>query len=109
MVMTTAEFRDHLATQLGVKGRGNTLSSDDANYLETTIANCHEELEELEAALWDVDSIPAAAVNGFTIYCRGAISRFGFEMNPGLQEVGLKMLRTVFADTRNSVGRANYF
>ena len=107
--MTLEQFRDHLATQLGVKGRGQTLSSDDANYLETIVTNCHDELSEMEVAVWDENSIPPFAVESLVLYCRGSVSRFGLDPDPAVKFAGLRGLRYVTADTRNAIGKADYF
>lgn len=107
--MTLEEFRDHLAASIGIKGRGNTLSADDANYLETVIENCHGELDQLNVALWPTSDIPAYAVESLVIYCRGALSRFGFDPDPSLKALGLAQLRYLTADGRHGVGTACYF
>lgn len=107
--MNLEQFRDHLATNIGVKARGNALSSDDANYLETVIENCQGELEQLSVALWPVDDIPPYAVESFVIYCRGSISRFGFDPDPSLKALGLMQLRYLTADQRMGTGTACYF
>lgn len=107
--MTLAEFRDHLASSLGIKGRGNALADDDANYLETVITNCHDELEELEVALWETSDIPAYAVESLVLYCKATISRFGLDPDPALKALGLMQLRYITADRRHGVGRAEYF
>lgn len=107
--MTLEEFRDHLAENIGIKGDGNTLSSDRANYLETVITNCHEELDQLEVALWPVSDIPAYAVESFADYCKASISRFGMDRDPALKYAALRELRYLTADTRNGVGKATYF
>lgn len=107
--MTLAEFRDHLATILGVKGRGNTLSADDANYLETVISNCQAELEQLDVALWSSADIPAYAVESFAIYCKGSVARFGLDPDPAVKAVGLMQLRYLTADKRHGTGTASYF
>lgn len=107
--MTLEEFRDHLATQMGVKGRGNALSADDATYLETVIANSHGELEQLGVALWPVDDIPAYAAESLVIYCRGSVARFGFDPDPALKAMGLMQLRYLTADGQVGTGKACYF
>lgn len=107
--MTLEEFRDHLAENLGIKGDGNTLSSDRANYLETVIANCQGELEQLEVALWPSSDIPAYAVESFADYCKASVSRFGMDRDPGLKFAALRELRYLTADTRNGVGKAEFF
>lgn len=107
--MNLVEFRDHLASNLGIKGRGNALSADDADYLETVINNCQDEIEQLEVALWPVSDIPAYAVESFVIYCRGSISRFGFDPDPGLKSMGLMQLRYLTNDKRHGVGQADYY
>ena len=107
--MTLAEFRDHLAENLGIKGDGNTLSADRANYLETVITNCHAELDQLEVALWSTADIPEYAVESFSDYCKASISRFGMDRDPGLKFAALKELRYLTADTRHGVGKADYF
>ncbi len=107
--MTLAEFRDHLATQLGIKQRGNALSSDDAAYLETVIQNCQAELEQLSVALWPVSDIPNYIVESFVTFCRGSISRFGFDPDPALKKLGLDSIRYLTADDRSGVGTACYF
>lgn len=107
--MTLEQFRDHLAENLGIKGDGNALSADRANYLETIITNCHAELEQLEVALWPVSDIPEYAVETFADYCAASVSRFGRERNPMLKAAALVELRYLTADTRSTVGRADYF
>jgi monoamine oxidase len=107
--VTLDEFRDHLAENLGVKGDGNSLSSDRANYLETLIANCQAELEQMEVALWPVSDIPAYAVESFTDYCKASVSRFGMDRDPALKFAALKELRYLTSDPRNGVGTASYF
>jgi hypothetical protein len=107
--MTLDQFRDHLATNLGIKGRGNALAADDAAYLETVIENCQAELEQLEVALWPVSDIPGYAVESFVIYCRGSVSRFGFDPDPAVKAIGLAQLRYLTADARTGVGKADYF
>lgn len=107
--MTLEEFRDHLAENLGIKGDGNTLSADRANYLETVIANCQGELEQLEVALWPSSDIPAYAVESFADYCSASVSRFGRDRNPALKAAALAELRYLTADGRHGVGRAEYF
>lgn len=107
--MTLQEFRDHLAENLGIKGDGNNLSSDRANYLETLIGNAQAELEQLEVALWPSSDIPAYAVEGFTLFCASKVTRFGRNPDPELEGYGLRKLRYLTADTRNSVGTADYF
>ena len=74
--MTLEEFRDHLAENLGIKGDGNALTADRANYLETLIANCQAELEQMEVALWPSSDIPSYAVESFVDYCKASVSRF---------------------------------
>lgn len=107
--MTLEEFRDHLAENLGIKGDGNTLSADRANYLETLIGNCHGELEKLSVALWPSSDIPAYAVESFTDYCKASVSRFGMDRDPALKYAALRELRYLTADTRSGVGKADYF
>ena len=70
--MNLEEFRNHLAENLGIKGDGNALSADRANYLETLIENCHAELEQLEVALWPSSDIPAYAVESSLTTARPA-------------------------------------
>lgn len=107
--MNLAQFRDHLAENLGIKGDGNTLSSDRANYLETLITNCQAELEQLEVALWPSSDIPAYVVESFTDYCKASVSRFGMDRDPGLKFAALREIRYLTADPRHSVGKADYF
>lgn len=107
--MTLEEFRDHLAENIGIKGDGNTLSSDRANYLETLIANCQGELEQLEAALWPSSDIPAYAVESFVQYCAASVTRFGRDPDDGQKAAALMKLRYLTADKRHSVGTACYF
>lgn len=107
--MTLEEFRDHLAENLGIKGDGNTLSSDRANYLETLIGNCHDELDQTEVALWPVDDIPPYAVESFVDYCSASVSRFGMDRNPALKYAAMRELRYLTADHRHGVGKATYF
>ena len=107
--MNLEEFRNHLAENLGIKGDGNTLSADRANYLETLIANCQAELEQLEVALWPSSDIPAYAVESFVDYCKGSVSRFGMDRNPLLKAAALAELRYLTVDTRHGVGKAEYF
>ena len=107
--MTLDEFRDHLAENLGLKGDGNALSADRANYLETVITNCHGELEQLEVALWPTSDIPSFAVESFADYCAASVSRFGRDRNPALKFAALQELRFLTADPRHGVGKAEYF
>ena len=107
--MTLEEFRDHLAENLGIKGDGNTLSSDRANYLETLIGNCHAELEQLEVALWPISDIPAYIVESFTDYCKASVSRFGMDRDPAMKFSALREIRYLTADPRTGVGKASYF
>ena len=107
--MTLDEFRDHLAENLGIKGDGNALSADRANYLETVIANCHGELEQLEVSLWSADDVPGYAIACFVLYCKSSLSAFGQEYDPRLKALALSQLRYLTADRRAGVGRATYF
>ncbi len=107
--MTLAEFRDHLASSIGIKGRGNALAADDANYLETVIGNCHGELEQLGVALWPVEDIPDWAVENFALYCEASIRRFGLSLNPVVKKFALDALRYLTADGQTGVGKACYF
>lgn len=107
--MTEDEFRDHLAENLGIKGDGNALSADRANYLTTLIDNCQAELEQMEVALWPSSDIPSYAVESFVDYCKGSVSRFGMTRDPGLKAAALIELRYLTADTRHGVGKAEYF
>lgn len=107
--MNLGQFRDHLATNLGIMGRGNALAADDAEYLETVIENCQGELEQLEVALWPSSDIPAYAVESFVIYCRGSVARFGFDPDPAVKALGLAQLRYLTADSRTATGKACYF
>jgi monoamine oxidase len=107
--MTLDEFRDHLAENLGIKGDGNALSADRANYLETLITNCQAELEQKEVALWPSSDIPAYAVESFVDYCKASVSRFGMDRDPVLKELALMELRSLTADPRHGTGKACYF
>lgn len=107
--MTPEEFRDHLAENLGIKGDGNTLSADRANYLETIINNCHDELEQLSVALWPVSDIPGYAVESFADYCAASIGRFGRSRDPGLKVAALAELRYLTHDKRHGSGCAVYY
>lgn len=107
--MTLEEFRDHLASSIGIKGRGNALRPEDANYLETVIRGCQAELEQLGVALWDIDDIPDFALRSLTIYCRSALDRFGFDPDPALNALGLMQLRYLTADGQTGRGTAEYF
>jgi hypothetical protein len=107
--VTLEEFRNHLAENLGIKGDGNTLSSDRANYLETLIGNCQGELEQLEVALWPSSDIPAYAVESFVDYCAASVSRFGRTRDPVLKATALLELRYLTADPRHGVGTAEFF
>lgn len=107
--MNLAQFRDHLAENLGIKGDGNTLSADRANYLETIITNCQAELEQLEVALWPLSDIPEYVVETFADYCAASVSRFGRDRNPPLKAAALIEMRYLTADNRHSVGQADYF
>jgi hypothetical protein len=107
--VTLEEFRNHLAENLGIKGDGNTLSADRANYLDTLIGNCQAELEQLEVALWPSSDIPAYAVESFVDYCKASVSRFGMDRNPGLKAAALAEIRYLTADSRHGVGKAEYF
>jgi hypothetical protein len=107
--MTLEQFRDHLAENLGIKGDGNVLSADRANYLETLITNCQAELEQLEVALWPSSDIPGYAVESFSDYCTASVSRFGRDRNPMLKAAALSELRYLTADPRHSTGKADFF
>lgn len=107
--MNLSQFRDHLAENLGIKGDGNVLSSDRANYLTAVIDNCQEELEKLEVATWVTSDIPGYAVESFAMYCKASISRFGLDPNPALKFQALSQLRYLNADPRHGVGKAEYF
>lgn len=107
--MTLEEFRNHLAENLGIKGDGNTLSADRANYLDTLIGNCQAELEQLEVALWPSSDIPAYAVESFVDYCKASVSRFGMDRNPGLKTAALAEIRYLTADGRHGTGTACYY
>jgi hypothetical protein len=107
--MNLEQFRDHLATNLGIKGRGNALDADDAAYLETVIDNCQGELEQLSVALWPLEDIPAYAIESFVLYCRGSIARFGFDPDPSVKALGMAQLRYLTADSRMPPGTASYF
>lgn len=107
--MTLAEFRDHLASDIGLKSRGNALTADDATYLETIIQNSHAELEQLGVALWPVEDIEPFAVEAFKIYCKATISRFGFDFDPVIRKGAELWLRSLTADGQVGVGKACYF
>ena len=107
--MTREEFRDHLLRQIGVIGAGETADAHDAEMAETIIDNCHSELEQQEVALWSIDDIPGYAVEGFALYCKANCTAWGQDYNPGLQELGVRRLRTVTADKRAGRGTADYF
>ena len=107
--MNLEEFRNHLAENLGIKGDGNALSADRANYLETLIENCHGELEQLGVAIWALTDIPAYAVESFSDYCTASVSRFGRDRNPMLKAAALSELRYLTADPRHSTGKADYY
>lgn len=107
--MNLAQFRDHLASNLGIKGRGNNLSAEDAEYLETVILNCQDELEQLEVALWPSSDIPAYAVESFVLYCMATVTRFGRDYDPGLKGLGLSQLRYLTHDSRHGVGKADFY
>ncbi len=107
--MTLEQFRDHLASTIGIKGRGNALAAEDATYLETIIENCHDELEQLSVALWPVSDIPGYAVESFLVYCKGSIGRFGMDPAPDLKSLGLMQLRYLTHDSQAGRGRATYF
>ena len=109
MAMTLAQFRNHLAQNCGIMGDGNTLSSDRANYLETLINNCHEELVKIEVAYWPTSAFPGYIIESFTDYCKASISRFGMDRDPPLKYAALREIRYLTADTRNGVGKAEYF
>lgn len=107
--MTLDEFRNHLADNLGVRGRGNNLSADDANYLETVIRNCLAELDKLEVSEWTESDIEDYAVESLVLYCRATVSRFGFDPDPSLKALGLMQLRYLTTDARSGVGKACYY
>lgn len=109
MTMTLAQFRDHLAANIGLKGRGNALAADDATYLETVINNCHDELDQLGVATWATSAIPGWAIESLVLYCKATVSRFGFDYDPALKAIGLMQLRYVSADPRTGTGKACYF
>jgi hypothetical protein len=107
--MTKAQLRDHILRQLGVIGAVDTATAEDAELMETIIDNCHDELAQMEVALWTTDDIPAYAVEGLTSFCKASCQAWGQEYNPALREIGLRRLREVTADRRSGVGRAEYF
>ncbi len=107
--MTLEQFRDHLARQLGIKGRGNALPAEDATYLEEIIRNCQDELEQIGVAIWPVDDIPRFAVEGMVLCCKASISRFGLDVSPALKKLGVDTLRYITADPNTGVGTADYF
>jgi hypothetical protein len=107
--VTQDEFRNHLAENLGIKGDGNTLSADEASYLTTLITNCHGELEQKSVALWALSDIPEYAIETLVDYCSASVSRFGRNRNLIAKEAALLELRTLTADARHGVGKAEYF
>ena len=107
--MTLEQFRDHLARQLGIKGRGNALPAEDATYLEEIILNCQDELERIGVATWLSSDIPRWAVEGMVLCCKASISRFGLDINPALKKLGVDTLRYIDVDARTGVGTADYF
>ena len=107
--MTKAELRDHILRQLGVIGAVDTATAEDAALMETIIDNCHDELTQLEVALWDTTDIPAYAVEGLTLFCKASAQAWGQEYSPQLRELGLRRLREVTADRRSGTGTACYF
>ena len=107
--MTKSELRDHILRQLGVIGSHETATTEDATLVEDVIDNCHDELEQLEVALWSVDDVPGYAIESFVLYCKASLTAFGQEYDPRLKSLGLKQLRYVTADRRSGVGRATYY
>jgi hypothetical protein len=107
--MTKAELRDHILRQLGVIGAGQSPSAEDAELTETVIDNCHDELEQLEVALWSVDDVPGYAIESFVNYVKPSLSAFGQEYDYRAKAVALAALRMVTADRRAGVGRATYY
>lgn len=107
--MTKAELRNHILRQLGVLGAGQTANADDAALIEQIIDNCQAELEQMEVALWPVDSIPDYAVEAFTMYVTSTVTAFGNQADLGQKMMALRMLRALTVDRRSSVGKANYF
>lgn len=107
--MTREEFRDHLLRQLGVIGAGETADAHDAEMAETIIDNCHDELVQMEVALWPVDDIPGYAAESFALYCKATCTAWGQDYDPQLKALGLKQLRYITADKRSGRGTADYF
>lgn len=107
--MTKAELRDHILRQIGVIGVGEDPTADDATLMSTIIDNCHAELQELEVALWDIEDVPAYAVEGMTRYVKASCDAWGQEYNEALRELGLRRLREVTQDRRSDTGKACYF
>ena len=107
--MTKAELRDHILRQLGVIGAGESPSAEDAELVETVIDNCHDELEQLEVALWTVDDVPGYAIESFCNYVKPSLSAFGQEYDFAAKQVALKALRYVTSDRRSGVGKATYY
>jgi hypothetical protein len=107
--MTKAELRDHALRQMGVIGAAEEASAEDAALMETIIDNCQDELEQMEVALWPVDDVPGYAIESFTHYVKASCTAWGQDYDPRLKGLALAQLRTVTADRRSGVGRAEYF
>jgi hypothetical protein len=107
--VTKEEFRDHALRQLGVIGAGENADAHDAVMMETIIDNCHDELEQMEVALWPVDDIPGYAVESFALYCKATCTAWGQDYDPRLKKLGLDQLRYITADKRAGRGTADYF
>lgn len=110
--MTEVELREHIARQLGILGQGRSLSSEDANLIDTVMANAQGELEQLSVALWTLADVPDYAIESFVMYCAPTIApSFGKvdEFPPQLKVFALRALRELTADGRSSTGTADYF
>jgi hypothetical protein len=107
--MTTEELRDHILRQLGIIGAAETASAEDAVLMETIIANCHDELEQMEVALWPIDDVPGFACESLCLYVKASCTAWGQDYDPRLKELALRQLRYITADKRAGRGTADYF
>jgi len=108
--VTKAELRDHIArNHLSILGPGGALNASDAELIETVMDNCQSELEQMETALWDIEDLPAYAIESFGLYVRASVNAFGFQPDYTAKAFALGALRALTADTRASVGTAEFF
>lgn len=110
--MTADELRDHLLRHIGILGAGSAASAEDAVLAETILANAHGELEQLSIALWPIEDVPSYAVEAFMKYTAPMLAGYHgkadeFPLTDRL--LAIRMLRELTADSRTSVGRAEFF